>query len=403
MARYIDSGSRQVQDALGTWFDQELMGAVPPTALRLQSGFYGATSLGYLENALDALEQADGHTRILVGSNDGQTSRADVADLLAVAGRPRQNLRIGVVSFQTGFFHPKVYHFERADGSMTAYVGSANLTGPGVRSLHVEAGLILDSKSGDAATLVDIAKAIDDWFTASRAGLYPVSVDADLDPLVKANVLGVTPPPRTKRTVVPTATSPTSKQSHSLRPLVAALPVQKPLPSATQTTSTTTPQPSGTSNSSSSTAAPAATPPTRGTAFKHWGKKLYDSDAQRKKTGNQRGAFTLVQGDYRHKIDQTTYFRHDLFGNQSWQAGTANTGKPIEKTTVPMNVTIDGAYHGTMDFLITNGTSREAKQNNYTAELHIEPIGALIRQSNISGKHLDIALDANGDYWLTIG
>lgn len=410
MVRYVDSGSRQSQDALGTWLDQELMGPVPPTALRLQSGFYGAASLGYLEGALSSLEQADGHTRILVGSNDGQTPRSDIADLLAIAGQPRTNLRLGVVSFQTGFFHPKVYHFVRADGSMTAYVGSANLTGPGVRSLHVEAGLILDSKSGDAATLVDIANAIDEWFIATRPGLYEVAVDSDLDPLVQANVLGVTRPPRVKRTVTPapsSGSSSTKKKGHSLHPLVAVPLVQQALPSANTSTGTrsgtgTAGQPGATSSTPLPPATPAVTPPPVGASVKHWGKKLSDSDAQRKKTGNQRGAITLVQGDYRGKIDQTTYFRNDLFVNQAWQTGTANTGQPIERTTVPMNVTIDGTYHGTMDFLVTNGTSRESSQNNYTSELHIEPIGALIRQNNISGKHLDIALDANGDYWLTI-
>lgn len=415
MVRYVDSGSRQSQDALGTWLEQELMGPVPPTALRLQSGFYGSASLGYLEGALSSLEQADGHTRILVGSNDGQTPRSDIADLLAIAGQPRTNLRLGVVSFQTGFFHPKVYHFVRDDGSMTAYVGSANLTAPGVRSLHVEAGLILDSKAGDAATLGDIANAIDEWFRAARPGLYEVTVDSDLDPLVQANVIGVTRPPRVKRTVTPappSGSSTTTKNGHSLHPLVAVPLVQQTLPSANTSggtqlgtgtgTGTGAAGQSGTTASPPPPAAtPAVTPPSIGPSVKHWGKKLSDSDAQRKKTGNQRGGITLVQGDYRGKIDQTTYFRNDLFVNQAWQTGRANTGQPIERTTVPMNVTIDGTYHGTIDFLVTNGTSRESS-HNYTAELHIEPIGALIRQNDMSGKHLDIAFDANGNYWLTI-
>ncbi|GEM_PF-1809384 len=406
--RYIDSGSRQAQQALGTWLGQELLGQVPPAELRLQSGFFGSASLGFFEVALSALEGADGHTSILVGSNDGMTPRAAVADLIALAGRPRPGLRLGVVSFQTGLFHPKVYHFSRPDGSSTAYVGSANLTLPGVNSSHVEAGLILDSRAGDPPSLLaEIADAIDEWFVSERPGLYEVSVDADLDPLVQARILDVPPPPKPRRAIRPAKRSPSSgtQPGQVLRALLAAPPIRATLPSSSARpgsylgggtaamVANTPASPTSPSNS---------TPPSKGAAVKHWGKKLSDSDAQRKKTGNQRGAITLVQGDYRHQIDQTTYFRSDLFGGQTWVPGVASTGQPLEKTTVPMKVTINGVFHGVMDFLITNGRSRESAQNNYTAELHIEPIGQLIRQSNISGQHLDIALDANGDYWLTI-
>ncbi|MDK9659336.1 NgoFVII family restriction endonuclease [Propionibacterium freudenreichii] len=407
--QYIDSGSRHAQQALGTWLGQELLGQVPPSELRLQSGFFGSASLGFFEAALAALENADGQTSIIVGSNDGMTPRAAVADLIALAGQPRSGLRLGVVSFQTGLFHPKVYHFSRPDGSSTAYVGSANLTLPGVNSSHVEAGLILDSRAGDSpSVLAQIADAIDEWFVSARPGLYGVSVDADLDPLVQARILDVTPPPRPRRAVRPARRSPSSGSTQTgqvLHALVAAPPIQATLPSSSAGTGS---YPGGGTaaqavNNPSPLASPSnTTPPSKIAAVKHWGKKLSDSDAQRKKTGNQRGAITLVQGDYRHQIDQTTYFRSDLFGGQTWVPGVASTGQPLEKATVPMKVTINGVFHGVMDFLITNGTSRESAQNNYTAELHIEPIGQLIRQTNISGQHLDIALDANGDYWLTI-
>lgn len=400
--RYIDSGSRNPQDALGTWLGSELIGVAPLTALRVQTGFFGSKALGYFEDALAALGQTDGHTRFLIGSNDGQTRRGAVADLLAVAGQPRDGLRVGVVSFQSGFFHPKVFHIQRFDGSSTAYVGSANLTVPGTRSLHIEAGIILDGRKGDPTDVLDsIAAAIDVWFATKQPGLYDVVDDVDLDALVEARVLGVVPPSRPSRTVLHFASrrsGPTP--ARSLKPLVAAPPVQQSLPPtgspgatqpATDTTAATPATPSVTSG-----------PPSNQTAAKHWGKKLSDSDAQRKKTGNQRGAITLVQGDYRGQIDQTTYFRNDLFGQQTWVPASARTGQSVEVATVPMNVTIDGVYHGNLDFEVTNGSSRQASQNNYTAELHIEPIGSILRQINIAGKHLDIALDNDGKFWLTI-
>lgn len=399
--RYIDSGSRDPKEALGTWLGGELLGSASPSALRVQTGFFGSDSLGYFEDALAALSQSGGHTRFLVGSNDGQTPRAAVANLLAVAGQPRSGLRIGVVSFQSGYFHPKVFHIQRADGSSTAYVGSANLTGPGTTSLHVEAGLIVDTNAGDSTAVLDsIAYAVDEWFTSSRQGLYEVADDADLGPLVTAGVLGVVPPPRPARSTQPAKSGDTViPRPHSLKPLVAAPSVRTSLPSEF---SLRPGGPSGGGQQTTPAPKPTPTPPSTQATAKHWGKVLSKSDAQRKPTGNQRGAITLVQGDYKRQIDQTTYFREDLFGQQSWVSGTARTGQAIEVATIPMNVTIDGIYHGTMDFEVTNGSSRESSQKNYTAELHIEPIGPIIRQTDISGMHLNISLDANGEYWLTI-
>ena len=96
----------------------------------------------------------------------GMTQRDDVEALLAAAGPPRKNLRVGIVSFSNGYFHPKTVHIVRGDRSAAAYVGSANLTQNGVTSLNIEAGLLLDGLQGDDASVLDeIAGAIDWWFT----------------------------------------------------------------------------------------------------------------------------------------------------------------------------------------------------------------------------------------------
>lgn len=410
--RYIDTGSRDPRHALGSWLGDTLLGRAPAVALRIQTGFFGSDTLGYFESTFQDLSKNDGHTVVLVGSNEGLTPRAAVSDLLEIAGTPRAGLRVGVVSFRSGFFHPKVYHFERADGSVTAYVGSANLTSSGATSLHVEAGIILDTAQGDAPAVLDsIADAIDGWFSPARPGLYPITTDADLDALVAADILGVPAPPRPPRmSQAAKAGMQQGSADHSLKPLVAIpatqatltpMPQGPPDPGPTgqpSTRTTTTTGPTATPGSSPVT----PTPPTPTGAVKHWGKTLSVSDAQRKKQGNQRGAITLVQGDYRGQIDQTVYFRYDLFSQAHWTPGMANTGQPIETAMVPMHVTINGTYHGVMDFKVTNGSNREAAQNNYTAELHVEPVTPLFRQTNMSGRHLDIALDKNGEFWLTI-
>jgi len=135
LVRYIDTGARDPKQALGTWLGDVIFGSpIAVSALRIQTGFFGSGILGYFEDILDDLAANDLPTRFLVGSNEGQTPRGAIEDLLAVAGAPRPNLQIGIVSFVAGYFHSKVVHFEREDGSSAAYVGSANLTPPGVNA-----------------------------------------------------------------------------------------------------------------------------------------------------------------------------------------------------------------------------------------------------------------------------
>ena len=403
--RYIDSGSRDPQDALGTWLASELTAGVAPKALRVQTGFFGAAVLGYFEGALKSLAQQDGHTRFLIGSNDGQTSRDAMADLLAVTGAPRAGMKLGVVSYQTGYFHPKVVHITRADGSSTAYVGSANLTGYGVTSLRVEAGLIVDSE--DSPVVLDsIAEAIDDWFTSSRAGLYVVSNAGDLAPLVKSGVLDVKPA-RTKRTITPTGASKpgTKSPGQSLSTLISVPPIQTPLPSSSGVSGPTA---GGHQSPATPTPSPSGQPPNvpvPGVTTQRWGKTLSASDAGRKPgaNANQRGSIPLSQGDLRGQIDQTTYFRSQLFGQFIWTTGATRTGKPIESTLVPMRVTIDGTDYGVKEFKVSNEPDRlQGNRNLPTAQLHAEPISDILKVVDVEGKHLEITLDVTGNYWLNI-
>lgn len=390
---YLDTGSREPAHALGTWLGQVLLASTPVTALRVQSGFFGSDTLGYFEETLRALEEVNAHTRILVGSNDGQTARAALARLLALAGPNRSELRLGVVSFAEGYFHPKVFHFERADGSSTAYVGSANLTHSGAASLHVEAGIVLDTKDGDSPAVLDsIADVIDKWFTASRLGLYEIASEADLDALVAHEVIGVKPPHRPKRTMTTSGGSGKGKQhGHSLKHLVAMPPVH-----ATGGTTNEGAEPPADGDGDE------GPPSERGKAVAHWSKQIRSSDAQRRATGHQSGALALTQGDYRHQIDQTTYFRHEMFGGEAWDVEQAPRRKPVEAAYVPMRVSIDGTDHGQLEFRISHAPHRESSTNSPTTYIHLEPLQAVFAQTNMEGKQVEIERFADGAYALTI-
>lgn len=406
--RYIDSGSRNANDALGTWLGSELIGGAPLAALRVQSGFFSSQALGYFEETLSALREIDGHTRFLVGSNDGQTPRDDIADLLGVAGPPRAGMRVGVVSFQTGYFHPKVFHILRSDGSSAAYVGSANLTGAGVAALHIEAGLIIDSNTGDSAQVLDsIAAAVDAWFIADRPGLFVVSDNADLDPLVQGNVLGVEAN-HAQRTVKLPGVSEIGiiSSGHSLHTLVSVPPLQTPQSSSEAKDAGNSAD--GPTEASSLSLAPPdqpSTAPASGSLTQQWGKALSRSDAGRKPGAgaHERGSIPLSQGDLRGQIDQRTYFRNQLFGQLVWNTDVTKTNKPIESTRARMHVTIAGTYYGLIEFKISNEPERlQGTRNLPTAQLHAEPISDILKAVDVQGMHLAIELDVKGDYQLSI-
>ena len=109
-------------------------------------------------------------------------------------GFPRTNARIAIVSYATGLYHPKVYHATRVDGSQAAYVGSANLTSPGVTGLNIEAGLILDTAQGDEVEpLEQITAAIDAWFDRTSPAIQILRDQDDIPNLVAAGILSVPP------------------------------------------------------------------------------------------------------------------------------------------------------------------------------------------------------------------
>lgn len=364
--RYIDSNSRHADDALGSWLEEHvLVGGV--AALRWQAGFFGGEILDYFVPSMASVRASGGPLRVLIGSNNGVTRSKDVAQVLKLAGPPRAEQRIGVVSFTGGFYHPKTIHIARIDGSAAAYVGSANLTKNGITSVNIEAGVLLDTRDGDDVDcLADVASAVDWWFAANRDGMTVVQGQQDIDALIAAGVLDRPLPPP----VAPTEAKMKSRHRSRLKPLVK-VPIPIPAPAAV-------------------VAAPA----------REWTKKLSASDAQRKKTGNQRGSITLVQAGY--NIDAQVYFRREFFANEPWIKGKTFTGKPREAATVTFATTVLGHDLGTIPLMVSYAPNREADQSNYTSLLHIEGMSDLFQDNDLTGKWLQLTEDMTGQFALTI-
>ena len=129
---------------------------------------------------------------MLIGSNDGDTLQSDVAHLVSLIGLPRAHARLEIVNYAGASYQSEAYHLKRDDGSQAAYVGSANLSLAGIGCLHVEAGLIIDSRDGDPVQVLDaIAQGVDDWFAQSRVGMETVITSADIPQLVLAEILAL--------------------------------------------------------------------------------------------------------------------------------------------------------------------------------------------------------------------
>ena len=152
-------------------------------------------------------------------------------------GLPRPHAQLGIISYSGSYFHPKTYHLRRRDSSQAAYVGSANLTLPGITSHHVEAGILLDTKQGDPVSVLnDVAASIDEWFQSARVGLEQVQNIADVGRLTAGGLLAVAPLPRP-----PSAAQAGSSQGVPPRPRLQPL-VRFPhliVPGAASSTATT--------------------------------------------------------------------------------------------------------------------------------------------------------------------
>jgi hypothetical protein len=245
--RYIDSGQRDPSQTLGTWMKD--FDAKSVAELRLQTGFFGIKGITLLLPVFEHLRNTDGLTRCLVGSNDSGTGREDVVALLTELGLPRSGAKLAVCAFGNGFFHPKVVHIRRADGSQTAYVGSANLTESGVLGRHIEAGVLLDTDSGDAADELDrIAAAMDAWFVEDRDGCFPVGDTAAVDDLVSRGILAKAVESDDSRAPARKSAKGEAPTLPKLSPLLTLPPTKSTSPSSSPKSSSS-PSPGGTSAS----------------------------------------------------------------------------------------------------------------------------------------------------------
>lgn len=191
--RYIDSGIREPEQVVAQWMSE--VSATGPCEFRCQSGYFTIEGLGILAHSLKEWASLDKSTKLLVGSNAASTLASHVAYLAGWLAIPQDHVALGVIRLRNALFHPKVYHFVRADGSMCAYVGSANLTRQGISGWNVEAGVLLDTNDGDDPSVLEqIAENIDSWFNGERGAIERITSSEDIEKLIKEGHLALRRP-----------------------------------------------------------------------------------------------------------------------------------------------------------------------------------------------------------------
>lgn len=188
--KYIDSRIRDANQTVAKWMSDAVAAGIDE--IRCQTGYYTFEGSSLLLPAIRQCAEKSGVSRFVIGSNRGATLADHVRMLKDAIALPRENAAIGIAAFDTSLFHPKVYHFKFPNGRETAYIGSSNLTGPGLSGLNIEAGIILDTADGDSAeVLTGIADHIDQWLTGQQPGITLVNNQEDIDDLTASGILSL--------------------------------------------------------------------------------------------------------------------------------------------------------------------------------------------------------------------
>lgn len=134
-----------------------------------------------------------------------------------------------------------------------------------------------------------------------------------------------------------------------------------------------------------------------------WEKRnLPKSDAQKpSKNSNATCNLRLSQAGYRDingdRIDQTTYFRENVFKDCKWEE-TENG----EKTTINSKIEIDGNAKGMFQLKVTHEPHRESDQDNVTTILHWGDAIEDITETDISGKTLKLYKNDDNTFEISI-
>jgi hypothetical protein len=197
----LDSFRRDAAETGLAWLLRELPGA---ERVRIGSGYFDAGVLDWLETPLADVLRRGGNVHLVLGSNRGQTSKADLARLLPLVALAPTRCVITVVYLPDVLYHPKVYYVQ-SPTRVAGLVGSPNLTVRGLAQ-NIEAAMSIEADTCEPP--LDLVEAmLDPARYAAYPNAYGIASQADLDELGRLGVIdsprAVAPPapgtPATRR------------------------------------------------------------------------------------------------------------------------------------------------------------------------------------------------------------
>ena len=361
------------------------------SAFASEAGIFGLS--GHIQSA----KQNFKNLTLIVGIDQQGTSKEALEEIL--------NLNInGYIFYQyeAPIFHPKIYLFE-GDKKIKLIVGSSNLTGRGLFT-NVESSLLIEFDITDKeglALLTELKTYYKSLFDYSDANIFKISrivIDDFIakgivpDETVrrklyskKSSAVGATPTPNANSVIVPKRA--TAKISPAFliktRTVAVALRTNK---------ATTTPSPI---TAPSTVISPTSAPTIILAKTLVWQKlSLSQSDAQQVPSGTAITAnLKLSQARFKVSnviIDQTIYFRNQVFNNLTWVQTKANNNS-YEEAFCPFDITILGNPIGVHTLKLSHDPVRIAGQGNTPTWLHWgNSLLPFLQQTNITGRTFNL-------------
>ncbi|MGI8882778.1 MAG: restriction endonuclease PLD domain-containing protein, partial [Pyrinomonadaceae bacterium] len=295
--------------------------------LWIVSAFANEKAVSYLEPSVLAMKNRGAEIRIVVGMDLKSTTSEALKKILElnVDSKVFHNATSGHT------FHPKIYLFEAEDKAAEIFVGSNNLTAGGLSGNYEASIHIIFNFPDDEVEYEEIKNSLNRFLNPT----------GDLVQSLSKNLIQVL----SKRGDIISEKEARKNRAKLLKTDKRKVKISSPFGSEKvkrlSVVSTRTKK----------------NPPKTATEKKMFGELLWKkenlpaSDAQRPETGNPVGGLRLTQADWEIdgvKIDQTTYFRNEVFGNFDWQPWRVGS----EKTSAKFDIRILDKHYGVFEIEI---------------------------------------------------
>lgn len=336
--------------------------------LVLSSAFCNSAGVAAVSTALGPVAKV---CRAFIGVRNGSTTAQATAALLKLG----VELYALDTATRSRIFHPKTF-MATGDDQARAIVGSANLTHAGLfNNIELGSDIELDLADASDKAFVDaITDGFDDLINNHPQHCFRILNGRQIVDLMRQGILEDERNPKTQ-----TAFGSGTQGSTTSKPRI-----NLPFKGSPKKTKTKKPKLSTTAP----TGGLPASPPIYGQLV--WSKPSLPASDLQLNPGHAPGVLRLTQARYKIGgivIDQTTYFRNQVFSTLSWNY---NLVAQKDEAVAPTSLIIAGVYVGDFDMPLSHKPSWAAGQGNYTTGLHWAGATNHIKQPGLVGRTLKL-------------